>query len=298
MGLVVFVPLAFLATWWAAATLKLVAPELGEIHWSVRLLVASLLYFLTMGWQPLFALWIVRRYVEAPEPMDLSLRPGAPALTRIAMALPLALAALAGLVHVVLLKSGEIGVPEAQLDHPSLLGALIVSVAFGATLLLLWTQALVEELGWRGFVLVRSMERFGAWRGLLVHGALWGVWYAPVVLVTTSARASAWEAIARVVGALVTGTLLGALLGWLRVASKSVLTSSIANGTLTLAAGVPYLVEGLDPGARAAILGPVGWLVLAAVLAALRLSRLRHTLRLPPRAGPSMLPATRSTALH
>src|SRR5690606_10039592 len=38
-----------------------------------------------------------------------------------------------------------------------------------------------EELGWRGF-LVPALRPLGTWPALLISGAIWGLWHAPVIL--------------------------------------------------------------------------------------------------------------------
>ena len=42
--------------------------------------------------------------------------------------------------------------------------------------------ALGEEVGWRGFLYPRLKERFGAAKGRLLGGLIWGVWHWPVMI--------------------------------------------------------------------------------------------------------------------
>jgi uncharacterized protein len=39
-----------------------------------------------------------------------------------------------------------------------------------------------EEFGWRGYMLPRLAERFGARKGLLVHAFIWWFWHLPVIV--------------------------------------------------------------------------------------------------------------------
>src|SRR5690606_40064576 len=55
----------------------------------------------------------------------------------------------------------------------------------------------------------------------------------------------------------------------------------ISNVTLTLCAGLPYLLSGWNVGLRSAIYEPVGWVVLFTVLTALALSRAGRSLKAP-----------------
>lgn len=52
-------------------------------------------------------------------------------------------------------------------------------------LLEIFTSALGEEPGWRGFALPRLQTRYGALVGTLVLGVLWGCWHLPLFLSTT-----------------------------------------------------------------------------------------------------------------
>ena len=117
--------------------------------------------------------------------------------------------------------------------------------------------------------------------------------YAPLFLVangglgTTSLKSAAF---------VVTCMFLGALLGWLRLASRSVLTTTLANSVLTISAGLPFLLHGDDPGIRGAVYGPAGWVPMLLLLIAILASRYRDALRLPDRVRPPLLalwPATR-----
>jgi hypothetical protein len=73
---------------------------------------------------------------------------------------------------------------------------------------------------------------------------------------------------------------LGALLGWLRLASKSVLPTTLANSMLTVTAGLPLFLHGEDPGPRGAAYEPAGWIpmLIAVVILA---CKFRGVVRLP-----------------
>jgi len=55
----------------------------------------------------------------------------------------------------------------------------------------------------------------------------------------------------------------------------------LANTTLTLAAGLPYVLHGVDAVQRSAVFFPTGWLVLLSVIAGLFLSRWRRAIQIP-----------------
>jgi membrane protease YdiL (CAAX protease family) len=283
-GLLVFLLLTFGLSWGPAL--------LFQRDWSGRegplameLLAASLFYALTMGWQPLAAVWIVRRWVEPRGYLDQGLKRARPSFLAVATVAPLALAVAAilvawGLHGLGLLRISEsLATPTAQVgDGPSLSNAFLVTAAFVCSLLLVWGQALAEEVGWRGYFLVRLMERIGPWRGLLLHGLVWGLWYAPPLVFATQGLT---RSPLRSTSFVLTCALLGALLGWLRLASRSVVPATVANAILTLSAGLPLLLQGTEVGLRGAAYAPPGWLPMAVVLAALALGRCRAAVAVP-----------------
>lgn len=207
---------------------------------SGSMLHASVVYVAVIGWQPLAALAIARRWFGDRDGFDDGIRPIALRESFVAVAIAMFVLAVAVLVG----GSGR-AVAVADLGLPELLIAFVVIVT------LLWLQAVIEELAWRSYVLPRLMRALGTWPGLVVHGVLWGLCYAPLF------RSS---------GYLVTYALLGTLLGWLRLATRSIYASAAANATLTICAGVPLLLVGEDARFSAAF-EPAGWLPMLAVIA-------------------------------
>jgi membrane protease YdiL (CAAX protease family) len=229
--------------------------------------------------------------VDPPDHLDLGLRPtsyvftvvgvaGALAFTVLSMALAWA-AAAAGMAQATSIN----GAAERAIDgnRDWLHGVISPSLAFAGTLALVWLQTFSEEIGWRGYFLPRAMERFGRWQGLVLQGAAWGLWYAPVLFFSIYGPTLALGSVTRSLALAATCAMLGTLFGWLRLASKSLGPVIIANTTLTLIAGLPYVLSGVDAGLRSAIFGPPGWLVLAAGVGVLLCSRWRAVVRIPER---------------
>lgn len=287
-GIVLFVVLSFLGSWFVAAALRVFSLNVEPSAMGTRLFATSLLYAVTMGWQPAVATWVVRRWVDPPDRLDLGLRP-----TRgvFSVAGVLAALAIAASATAVAWAAGAAGLLDrATLNGtaeplgasaPPAGGLLPVTAAFLGVLVLVWVQAFSEEIGWRGYFLPRLMELLGSWRGLLLHGAVWGLWYAPVLFFSTYGPQAALGSAGRSLAFAVTCMLLGTLLGWLRLASRSITPVVLANAVLTLAAGLPYVLHGLDAGLRSAVYGPAGWLVLLLAIAALAVSRWRAAVRAP-----------------
>lgn len=250
-----FVVIAALLSWLTAA---LVPPPA-----QAGLLDGALWYATVMGWQPLVAAWLV--HAARGGDTDTGVR-GAP-LTELVMAVGLALGcavAAAGLALLAGESSGPgSGAPPGRAMAGAVAGALVV----------LWLQAATEEYGWRGAPLAWATRAFGPRRGLVVHGAVWGLWYAPLFLRPGGLDR---EAAAAAAGFVATCAALGVVLGWLRLRSRSLAPPVVANLVLTLAAGVPLVVDGDAAGVRDAVLRWPGWPVLAALAAVVLVWRRRE----------------------
>ncbi|HEX8440946.1 CPBP family intramembrane glutamic endopeptidase [Archangium sp.] len=134
-----------------------------------------------------------------------------------------------------------------------------------------------EEWGWRGYLLPRLLP-LGQWRALVLSGVIWGLWHAPINLLGYN------YAQHRVLGVfLFTGVcvLLGILLGWMRLATGSIWPAVLAHGSINGLGALVLLVghagTPIDT-AKVGLTGWPGWLVLAALVGVLVLTR-----RLPVR---------------
>lgn len=275
-GLAVYLALSFALAWTPTLLLRDLWNTAGE-SLATRLLVCSVAYAVTMGWQPLFAVLVVRRCVENQEFLDAGLRAARGRYLAVALAFAAVLfgaaSALAWAVRSV--------VPEAVPLTAERLGAgpaLWSALSAATAVLFVWLQCLSEEIGWRGYFLSRAMQRLGPRSGLLLHGAAWGVWYAPIFLVTNDELA---RSAPRAAAFVLTCVLLGTVLGWLRLASRSIVPPTVLNSLLTVAAGLPFLVQGIDVGVRSAVYGPAGWLPLLVLVVALCATRFRRVIVTP-----------------
>ncbi|RGA01704.1 CPBP family intramembrane metalloprotease [Microbispora triticiradicis] len=111
-------------------------------------------------------------------------------------------------------------------------------------------------------------ERRGrrVWLALALSGVIWGLWHAPLTLKGYNYPAlGAWAAVLFVGFCVV----FGALLGWMRLRSRSVWPAVIAHGSLNAVTGLALLLGDADAPpnpALAGVTGAVGWALLAVVV--------------------------------
>ncbi len=189
----------------------------------------------------------------------------------------IALCATLGLVRLDLTGfSGYAQLVAGQLPAGTALPPLIVLVAaqlvalpFAAVFNSLATFG--EELGWRGW-LVPALRPLGTWPALLLSGAIWGLWHAPIILLGYDFGRRDIIGVLLMVGACIAW---GVFFGWLRLRSASLWPSVLGHGMLNASAGVPLLLHAAGSPIDQAVVGPLGsvtWGVLACVVAVLALT--------------------------
>ncbi|MFI8594750.1 lysostaphin resistance A-like protein [Microbacterium sp. NPDC078428] len=146
----------------------------------------------------------------------------------------------------------------------------LVEIPIGALINSLLT--LGEETGWRGFLLP-ALRPLGTWPALVMSGAAWGLWHAPVILLGYNfAQPNLYGLLLMIVGCIAYGILIG----WLRIRSGNIWPSVIAHGAFNAAGGFSALVIAAGATANPAAVGPLGWvawIVMAAVALVLALTR-------------------------
>ena len=116
--------------------------------------------------------------------------------------------------------------------------------------------AVGEESGWRGYLTPYLTRRLGRIGGLLLSGAIWGVWHWPLILLGGYEYGTGYP------GAPFTGMLLmcvgcaavGTLLTLLYEKADSIWAPALAHGGLNAAAGIGVLF--LPAGTASLFLGP------------------------------------------
>ena len=259
-GWLFFVLSTIMLSWLAAIILVDTNPADGQ-PLSIRLLWGSLYYAATMGWQPLVAAWLARRFRSRRLATNRGMR--WPPLREIGLAtvIPIGLASLAMVVaHLI---------GEAPQRAEAFAGPALAAVA---ALIVLCIQSLGEEYGWRGAPMSYAIERWGTRPALVIHGIAWGCWYAPMFVLSAPTPAAS---LGPAGGFMITCMLLGIVFGWLRLRSGSILPPTIANAVLTMVAGLPLLLREGSIGIRDAVFRWPGWPIIGIVAIVILLRRPR-----------------------
>jgi membrane protease YdiL (CAAX protease family) len=85
-----------------------------------------------------------------------------------------------------------------------------------------------EEFGWRGYLLMRLLP-LGRARAMVLTGAIWGIWHAPIILQGHNYPQHPLLGVPLMVTFCI---LLGVMLGWLRLASGSVFPATVGHASV------------------------------------------------------------------
>jgi len=150
----------------------------------------------------------------------------------------------------------------ATLAAPALTGPVVlVALKLAIGLIITTLLALLEEVGWRGYMLPR-MTGLGVGTAMLVTGLLHGVWHLPLVLLTDYYHVGDMRIVAPLF--LVTLTLAGVFYGFLRLWTGSVWPVAVAHAAAnTVWATVGALSVPRSPLASEYVGGESGLIVIA-----------------------------------
>ncbi len=146
--------------------------------------------------------------------------------------------------------------PESRgwgvLTFPGLIGRIAANAAFG--LAIVSGLALFEEIGWRGWLLPRLMERMGARLAVVVTSIIWALWHVPFGLSGID-KIDGMSPIQVAVGIPVGVAATGLIIGWLWVRTESIWVVAIAHGALNNWGqyALKYMRDFIDPDPGAAV---------------------------------------------
>lgn len=143
--------------------------------------------------------------------------------------------------------------------------------------------ALGEELGWRGFLLPNLMP-LGQWKAIIISGSIWGFWHAPAI---AQGHNYPGYPVLGIFMMIVLCVLLGTILSWLVLNTKSPWVAALAHGAVNAIAGLPVMF--FKPGFNTAFGGtlatPPAWLGMALFIGWLILTK-----RLPVKVAEEIKP--------
>jgi len=152
----------------------------------------------------------------------------------------------------------------------ALVALQLVAIPVGAVLNSV--LAFGEELGWRGW-LQTALLPLGTWPALLITGAVWGLWHAPIILLGYNFARPDLGGVLLMVGGCIAW---GVLLGWLRLRSASLWPAVLAHGSLNAVGAFVVIVAAAGETPDLALAGPLGvvaWAVLAVAVGVIVLVR-------------------------
>jgi membrane protease YdiL (CAAX protease family) len=134
---------------------------------------------------------------------------------------------------------------------------MVVAITIGPLFNTLF--ALGEELGWRGYLLVRLLPH-GQMRAIVLSGVVWGIWHAPVIL---QGHNYPQHPVLGVFLMIVFCVLFGAILSWLYLRTRSPWAPALGHGSLNAVAGFPILfMPRVDLSIGGSLMSMIGWIPL------------------------------------
>lgn len=122
-----------------------------------------------------------------------------------------------------------------------------------------------EELGWRGFLLPRLLP-LGQWKAVLWSGLIWGLWHAPVIV---QGHNYPGYPILGVFMMIIFCFLLGTIIAWLYINTKSPWVAALIHGAVNAIAGLPvlFLAPGFNMAFGGTLAAPTAWIGMALFIA-------------------------------
>ena len=230
-SLIIFLVLAFLISW----PLFLAPLALKNIDVQTQKIVTQISFSVAM-WGPGIAA-IIATLASGGSIRDFNLRKLGPKRFYLwAWLLFPILTVVSGLVTI-LVGIGELDpnftmikglLPEAASVNPITYIAMQVGSALTFAPIFNMLFAMGEELGWRGFLLPKLLP-LGQWKAILISNIIWGLWHAPAII---QGHNYPGYPISGIFMMAVFSVLLGMILSWLYLNTKSPWAPALAHGSL------------------------------------------------------------------
>ena len=125
--------------------------------------------------------------------------------------------------------------------------------------------ALGEELGWRGFLLPHLMP-LGQWKAILISGVIWGVWHAPAIM---QGHNYPGYPILGSFMMIVFCVLLGTIIAWMYLNTKSPWVAALAHGSVNAVAGlsIVFFQPDFNMAFGGTLAAPTAWIGMALFIA-------------------------------
>jgi len=150
-----------------------------------------------------------------------------------------------------------------------------------------------EEIGWRGYLYPRLLDRLPRLLALLVGGVIWGLWHAPVILLGYNYRDPGPFGLVMMCGFTV---LFGAVLCWLATSGRSVWPAVLGHSVInSMSSGILIVLSDRDHQPNVILgtpLGLIGWAVAAVIVVMALLTWPRTASAVSATAGPPAEPMT------
>jgi len=143
------------------------------------------------------------------------------------------------------------------------LSQALLALTLGPFINILFTMG--EELGWRGFLLPHLLP-LGQWKAVLLSGLIWGVWHAPVIV---QGHNYPGYPILGIFMMIIFCVLLGVIISWLYLNTKSPWVAALAHGSVNAIAGLPvlFLAPGFNMAFAGTLAAPTAWIGMALFIA-------------------------------
>ena len=231
LGLAVFLLLTFGVTW---------ALEIGVVRRYETGSVPYLLVLIGVMFVPGLSALFVRLFVERQGFADAGLRWGRGRYYLAAWLLPVVFG-LAAFGLSIWLRQAEFDpwmtemmvqikkrAPEMELPPFERMRIYIILAGLTQAVVMNTIPCFGEEFGWRGYLLMRLLP-LGTGRALVLTGAIWGIWHAPIILQGHNYPDHPVLGVLLMVGFCV---VVGVVLGWLRLASGSVFPAAVGHASV------------------------------------------------------------------